>query len=110
MARKKPISLKKLGKGDGAWSNRKTVLGWNLNTVSHLLHLPPRKQSKVEAVLRATSRTTHTTSQSKWRKLLGLMHSIAPSIEVSRDMFIRVQNYLKRAAGRHVHLTADVND
>ena len=39
-----PISLKKLGQGDGAWSARKTVLGWDLDTISHLLHLPPRQQ------------------------------------------------------------------
>ena len=35
--RKDPISLKKLGQGDGAWSTRKTVLGWNLDTISHLI-------------------------------------------------------------------------
>ena len=39
---KYPISLKKLGQGDGAWSTWKTFLEWDLDTISHLLHLPPR--------------------------------------------------------------------
>ena len=40
--RKYPIYLKKLGKGDVAWSTEKTVIGWDLNKISHLLRLPPR--------------------------------------------------------------------
>ena len=39
--RKDPISLKKLGQGDGKWSTWKTILRWYLDTISHLLHLPP---------------------------------------------------------------------
>ena len=42
--RKDPISLKKLGQGDGSCSTRNTVLGWDLDTISHLLCLPPRQQ------------------------------------------------------------------
>ena len=71
--RKEPISLKKLGQGDGAWSTLKTVLGWNLDTVAHLLRLPPDRQAKVEAALKAIPRTAHTTSLRKWRKLLGML-------------------------------------
>ena len=41
---KYPIFLKKLGKGHGEWSTRKTVIGWYLYTISHLLRLPPRQQ------------------------------------------------------------------
>ena len=37
---KDPISLKKLGQGNGKWSIQNTVLGWDLDTISHLLHLP----------------------------------------------------------------------
>ena len=38
---KDPISLKKLVQGDGKWSTWKTVLVWDLDTIYHLLHLPP---------------------------------------------------------------------
>ena len=41
--RKYSISLKKLVQGDGAYSTRKTVLRWDLDTISHLLYLPPRR-------------------------------------------------------------------
>ena len=39
---KDPISRKNLGQGDGDGSTRNTVLGWDLDTISHLLCLPPR--------------------------------------------------------------------
>ena len=38
---KDPIYQKNLGQGYGAWSTWKKVLGWDLDTISHLLHLPP---------------------------------------------------------------------
>ena len=60
--RKYPISLKNMGQVDGSWSTRKTVLGWDLGTISHLLSLPPRRQEKVAAALAAIPRKVHTTS------------------------------------------------
>ena len=55
---KEPISLKKLGQGYASWSTQKMVLGWNLNTVSQFLRLPPKQQSKVHVVLEATPQST----------------------------------------------------
>ena len=46
----------------------------------------------------------------KWRKILGMMRSITPSVSGSRRMFTRVQHALRKAAGRHVQLIADVHD
>ena len=46
---KYPTPLKKLGQGDGERSTRNTVLGWDLDTISHLLRLPSRWQDKVAA-------------------------------------------------------------
>ena len=40
----------------------KTVLGWDFDTIAHLLCLPPRRQEKVEAALAATPKTVHNTS------------------------------------------------
>ena len=42
--RKDPISQNKLGQEDGAWSTRNKVLGWDINTIAHLLRLLPRRQ------------------------------------------------------------------
>ena len=61
--RKEPISLKKLEQGGGARFTQKTVLGWNLDTVPHLLRLPPNRKAKVQSALEAITKTSHTTSE-----------------------------------------------
>ena len=71
---------------------------------------PPIGKEKVVAALAATHGNTSTTSLRKWSKLLGLLNSITPAVNVSRGMLTRVQHALKRAAGRHVQLTTDVHD
>ena len=88
--RKYTIYLKKLGQGDGDCSTRKTVLGWNLDTVTHLLNIPPRQKSKVEVALTATTRTAHTMSLRKWGKLPGLLRLITPAVAGYRGMFTQV--------------------
>ena len=97
--RKYATSLKKLGQGDGAWYTWKTVLGWYLDTIYHLLRLPPRRQDNVAAALADIPRKVRTTSLHKWRKLLGLLCSIIPAVTGLRGMFTRVQHALKRARG-----------
>ena len=108
--RKEPIYLKKIGQGDGAWSTQKTVLGWDLDTIAHLLCLPPTRQDKVAAALVAIPWEAHTTYLRKWRKLLGLLQSITLAVSGSKGMFTQVQHALKRAAGRHVQLTTEMHD
>ena len=49
--RKDPISTKKLGKVDAAWSTKKKVLGWELDTKEHHLRLTPKREIKVCAAL-----------------------------------------------------------
>ena len=83
------ISLNKPRQGYGAWSTRKTVLGWYLDKISHLLCLPPIRQEKVAATLAAIPRKTRNTSLCKWHKILGLLHSITPTVSRSRGMFAR---------------------
>ena len=85
--RKGTISLKNLGQGDRTWSTWKTVIGWDLDTIAHLLRLPSRQQEKVAAALAAIPRKAHTTSMCKWSKLLGLLRSITTAVTGSRVMF-----------------------
>ena len=108
--RKYPIYLKKLWQGDRAWSTRKTVIGWELDTIYHLLCLPPTRRDKVASTLAAIPLEAHTTSLIKWRKLLGIMRSITPAVAGSRGMFTLVQHALKKASGPRVQLTTDVHD
>ena len=49
----------------GAWSTHKTILGWDLDTISHLICIPPRRQDKVAAALAAITRKAGTTSMRK---------------------------------------------
>ena len=87
---KYPISLWKLGQVDGAWSTQKTVLGWDLHTIAHLLRLPPTRRDKVAAALSAIPQEAQNNSLCKWRKLLGLLRSISPAVNGSRGMFTRL--------------------
>ena len=50
---KYPISQKNLGKGDETRSTQKTIIWWDLDTISNLLRLPPRRQDKVSAAMAA---------------------------------------------------------
>ena len=59
------ISRKKLGQGNGSGSTRKTVLGWDMDKIAHLLCLQPRRQDKVAAALAAIPWKAHTTSLRK---------------------------------------------
>ena len=88
----------------------KKVLGWDLDTIAHLLRLPPTRQEKVAAALVAITQEARTTYLRKWRKILGQIQSITPAISGSRVLFSRVQYSLKRSVGRHVQLTSDVHD
>ena len=51
IAREDPISLKKLRKGDAAWSTQKFVLGWAIDTVKQVLTLPADRKTNILAML-----------------------------------------------------------
>ena len=86
------------------------MIGWDLDTIAHLLRLPPTCWDKVASALVAIPREAHTTSLRKWHKLLGLLRSITLAVTGSRRMLTQVQHALKRAAERHVQLTMDMHD
>ena len=54
IAREEPISLKKLRKGDAAWSTKNVVLGWAIVIVKQVLTLPDDCKSKLLALLDTT--------------------------------------------------------
>ena len=49
--RNEAISLSKLEKGDGAWTTRKTILGWTLDTLRQTLELPPHRKVELAGLL-----------------------------------------------------------
>ena len=53
-AREEPISLKKLCKGDAAWSMQKVVLGWAIDTVKQVLTLLDDRNRNFLSLLNTT--------------------------------------------------------
>ena len=51
IAREEPISLKKLRKGDAAWSTKKVIIGWEIDTAKQVLTLPEDRKSSLLALL-----------------------------------------------------------
>ena len=57
--RKEPISARKISQGGDAWSTKKTVLGWELDTKWHHLRIAPKRDKKVRTTLDAIPATAH---------------------------------------------------
>ena len=62
------------------------------------------------AALAAIPGKLRTTSRCKCSNILWLLRSITLTIAGLKVVFTRVQHALKREAGRHVQLTADMHD
>ena len=54
---REPVSLKKLRKGDCSWSTVKEVLGWVIDTVNMIIHLPERRVKRLADILAGLSPT-----------------------------------------------------
>ena len=51
ITREEPISLKKLRKGDAAWSTQDFVLLWAIDTVKQVLSLPAERNTNLLALI-----------------------------------------------------------
>ena len=49
--RQEPASLKKLRKGDGAWTTQKTMPGWQIDTADRTITLPPHRIDRLRDIL-----------------------------------------------------------
>ena len=108
--RKEPISTKKLGQGDTAWSNKKKLMGWELNTKEHHLRLTPKRDLKVRAALDTIPSEACQVSLRKWWHLLCILRSITPSVYGAQGMFKLLQNKLQQARGRQVQMSPAFQD
>ena len=54
-----PISLKKLRKLDGAWMERKDILGWTFNGKNKTMKLKKEKLAKLIEITKAALRSKH---------------------------------------------------
>ena len=68
--RQEPVSLKKLDKGDGCMSTKKTVLGWELNTRTLTIHLTAQHHQHLLDILNDLPWTQKRISVNAWQKVL----------------------------------------
>lgn len=89
--RQEPASLKKLKKGDGTWTTRKVLLGWDLDTVAKTLALPPHRKARLHEILASIKPAQKTVPTKQWHKVLGELRSMAIAIPGSRGLFSLLQ-------------------
>ena len=91
--RKAPISLKKLEKGDDAWSTTKTILGWTINSATKTISLPEHRRERLLELL-GTMVKRRRASRKEWHQLLGELRSMALALPGSLGCFSFLQEAL----------------
>ena len=104
--RTEPISLSKLAKGDAAWSTRKQMLGWILDSVDMTLTLPPRRLQRLADLLDSIPSSQRRLSLQKWHCLLGELRSMSLALPGSRGLFSHLQQAIRSRQGNRLRLTA----
>ena len=107
--RQEPNSRKKLAKGDAAWTTRKRMLGWIIDTVRMTMTLPQSRREKIEKLLALFPRSKRRTTSKRWYKLLGVLRSIVKVIPGGMGLFCNLQLALLQHVGR-IPLTPAVHD
>ena len=103
-ARKEPISVKKLGKGDASWQTHGRILGWDVNTLSKTLHLPEHRRTDIlDRINRATNQRR--TPKKEWEKLLGCVRNAVFAIQGGIGHLSLAQSALSTARRSTVTLT-----
>ena len=109
-SRKEPISAKKLRQGDACWATRKTILGWDFDTVAGTLNLPPRRLSRLYELLDAFPPTRRRVPIREWYQLLGELRSMTAALPGSAGLFSILQDALGRGDRHRVRLSRRVFD
>jgi hypothetical protein len=108
--RKEPASVKKMLKGDACWSTKKRILGWDLDTATSTLHLPPHRLDRLYNLLQLIRPPRKRVSVKIWHRLLGELRSMSPALPGSRGLFSALQDALGKADRNRVRLTPQVWD
>lgn len=104
--RTEPISTSKLAKGDGAWSTRKKLLGWTVDSLDMTLTLPPRRLARLRDLLDSIPPTRKRLSVDTLHQLLGELRSMSMALPGSRGLFSHLQQALQSRVGTRIRLTA----
>lgn len=103
--RKEPISVKKLKQGDASWSTRKTILGWDFDTKSETLTLPPHRLDRLYELLNSFTPTRKRAPISEWRRL-GELRSMAAALPGARGLFSVLRDALSTGNRHRVRLSS----
>ena len=106
--RKEPASVKKMLKGDAPWGTVKRILGWDVDTVSETLNLPPHRLERLFTLLDTISPPRKRVSVKVWHQLLGELRSMSPALPGSRGLFSILQAALSKADRNRVRITPQV--
>ncbi len=111
-ARREPVSMKKLLKGDCSWGTIKNVLGWVIDTVSMTIHLPKHRAERLAEILASIPITQKRACVKKWHKVLGELRSMAIALPGARarHLFSHMQYALSNKLKTRVTLSRGVHD
>ena len=109
-ARREPVSIKKLLKGDCSWSTMKVVLGWLIDTVNQTIHLPAHRVERLGEILTSIPPSQKRTSLKKWYRVLGELRSMSLALPGARHLFSHMQLALTNKKGHRISLKKGVHD
>jgi len=101
-----PISQKKLAMGDGQWSTKRTVLGWNLDTIAKTITLPQHRADRLCELLATVPSSRTCISRCHWHQLISELRSMTLALPGSRGLFSTLQEAFRHSDlhGRiHLH-------
>lgn len=101
--REERISIKKLLKAEGAWTTRKTILGWIVDTAKQTIELPEHRQDRLRTLL-GTLKHRKRVSINKWQRVLGELRFAAAGIPGSAGLFSALQLGLRIATKSRVRV------
>ena len=108
--RKEPASVSKMRKGDAAWSTRKRIFGWEIDTDASTLSLPAHRLDRLYELLDYLAPPRKRATVKFWHKLLGELRSMAPAMPGARGLFSLLQHALQSAQGHRIRVTRAVQD
>jgi hypothetical protein len=107
--RKEPASVKKMLKGDACWATRKRVLGWDIDSTSLTLHLPPHRLVRLREVLSWLLPPNKRLPVSRWHQVLGELRSMSPALPGTRGLFSVLQAALQHTERHRVRITSRIH-
>jgi hypothetical protein len=85
------ISESKLDKGDAAFSTKKRLLGWDVDTHTMTLTLPPHRLAHLTEMLHSFMQKKRSSIKG-WRRLLGTLRSTVPALYGANHLFSILQH------------------